>query len=395
MQLEKQLTAEKQSKAHDTGVLQQSLEESQQRQTDLQKQLQAAQQQLKSQSTVKEGDNNTVDQLRQALSRSQSQAADLANRLAVLSTVEAKNEQQIADLTATQTANAKALAAKDEQLKTLSGAKEGDGKALAQLKQSLSESQQQADAFNKQKDELEKKWREAVEKLNVQDKQLADLRNVKPAISTAAPKNKEEIRAYAMGTLWGQEVVSAMTRVNDDGVVLNLQQVSSGVVDSINNSFKLPKEKIIAELDTINKEVLNHNRARTTSMETEGKKYINTFSKQPGVKRSAMGYYYQIIDKGEGKLKSDDVVGIVVKESLTNGKVITDMAKNGKGLALPLNNFPPLFSSALALMGNGGKMKLVVPPELAYGSQGRPPEIPPSSTMVYEVFIADVRPAKG
>ncbi|WP_336219021.1 FKBP-type peptidyl-prolyl cis-trans isomerase, partial [Citrobacter amalonaticus] len=345
------------------------------------KALAAKDEQLKTLSGAKEGDGKALAQLKQSLGDSQQQVTAL--------------NKQIADLTATQTANAKALAAKDEQLKTLSGEKEGDGKALAQLKQSLSESQQQADAFNKQKDELEKKWREAVEKLNVQDKQLADLRNVKPAISTAAPKNKEEIRAYAMGTLWGQEVVSAMTRVNDDGVVLNLQQVSSGVVDSINNSFKLPKEKIIAELDTINKEVLNHNRARTTSMETEGKKYINTFSKQPGVKRSAMGYYYQIIDKGEGKLKSDDVVGIVVKESLTNGKVITDMAKNGKGLALPLNNFPPLFSSALALMGNGGKMKLVVPPELAYGSQGRPPEIPPSSTMVYEVFIADVRPAKG
>lgn len=38
---------------------------------------------------------------------------------------------------------------------------------------------------------------------------------------------------------------------------------------------------------------------------------------------------------------------------------------------------------------------MAVPPELAYGAQGRPPEIPPSSTMVYEITVVDVQPAAG
>ncbi len=71
------------------------------------------------------------------------------------------------------------------------------------------------------------------------------------------------------------------------------------------------------------------------------------------------------------------------------------MTKTGKVLALPLANFPPLFSSAIRQMNNKGKLRMAVPPELAYGEQGRPPEIPPNSIMVYEITVVDVRPGEG
>ena len=46
----------------------------------------------------------------------------------------------------------------------------------------------------------------------------------------------------------------------------------------------------------------------------------------------------------------------------------------------------------------GGRRELVIPPDLAYGAQGQPPDIAPNATLVFVIDLLDVQegaPAQG
>ena len=52
----------------------------------------------------------------------------------------------------------------------------------------------------------------------------------------------------------------------------------------------------------------------------------------------------------------------------------------------------PGFAVGPTGMKVGGRRQITIPPELGYGAQGRPPSIPPNSTLVFVVDLVEVNP---
>jgi FKBP-type peptidyl-prolyl cis-trans isomerase len=102
------------------------------------------------------------------------------------------------------------------------------------------------------------------------------------------------------------------------------------------------------------------------------------------------GLHYEIIKQGEGAMpKTSDTVKVHYTGTLLDGAVFDSSVKRGTPAEFQLDQVIPGWTEGLQKLNKGGKIKLHVPPQLAYGEEGRP-GIPPGSTLVFEVDLLDI-----
>ena len=77
--------------------------------------------------------------------------------------------------------------------------------------------------------------------------------------------------------------------------------------------------------------------------------------------------------------------------SLENGKEFNNSRTGGKPVDFRIGQLIPGWDEALMSMKVGGRRKLVVPPALAYGPQGKLPDIPPNATLIFDLELLGVK----
>jgi len=131
--------------------------------------------------------------------------------------------------------------------------------------------------------------------------------------------------------------------------------------------------------------------AKFSSNITEGKKFLENNKKTPGVQTTASGLQYLVLTAGDGiKPKETDSVLVHYKGTLLNGKQFDSSYDRGEPITLTLDRVIPGWTEGMQLMSKGAKYKFFIPYNLAYGERGAGQDIPPYSTLIFEIELLKV-----
>ena len=146
------------------------------------------------------------------------------------------------------------------------------------------------------------------------------------------------------------------------------------------------KQKIVAEQKKKAEE-------QAQEVAEQGKKFLEDNAKQPGVVTTESGLQYQIVEEGSGKSPAaTDQVTVNYRGTKVDGTEFDSSFKRGKPTSFPLNGVVKGWTEGLQLIKEGGKIKLFIPPELAYGNRGPLA----NQTLIFDVDLISVgEPAKA
>jgi FKBP-type peptidyl-prolyl cis-trans isomerase len=125
----------------------------------------------------------------------------------------------------------------------------------------------------------------------------------------------------------------------------------------------------------------------------KGAAFLKANATKDGVKSTASGLQYKILQEGSGKSpKASDTVKVHYRGTLLDGTEFDSSYKRGEPIEFPLNRVIPGWTEGVQLAKEGGKIQLFIPSQLAYGSGGTPGgPIGPNETLIFEIELIQVK----
>ena len=127
-----------------------------------------------------------------------------------------------------------------------------------------------------------------------------------------------------------------------------------------------------------------------TQNQTANTDFFNKLKENKAIVELPSGLRYEIVKPGEGPApKATETVKVHYTGKLIDGSVFDSSVQRGEPAEFPLDQVIPGWTEGIQKMNKGGKIKLYVPPQLAYGDDGRP-GIPPGSTLIFDVELLEI-----
>ena len=182
------------------------------------------------------------------------------------------------------------------------------------------------------------------------------------------------------------------------GDKLNYSQIEKGIRDFINakgnmrytafnKQFRINPDKMNDMFNSF----LGKRRDYQLAVNSEKEqKFLAENAKKEGVQKTDSGLQYIIVEPGsEPKISLKDTLHVLYKGTLLDGTVFDETPAGAEPILMDLNRVIPGWREGLQLIGEGGKIKLFIPSNLAYGENGNQ-GIEPNSTLIFDVEVPKV-----
>ena len=189
--------------------------------------------------------------------------------------------------------------------------------------------------------------------------------------------------SYALGLSMGQNLMGSGVEK------LNYQDLAAGIEDVLTHAQpKITYQEAQQVLNTFFQEL----EAKVAgAAKAEGEKFLAENAKREGVKVTASGLQYEVLEPSLGqKPKATDTVRVHYEGTLIDGTVFDSSYKRGESISFPLNGVIKGWTEGLQLMSIGSKYKFFIPYQLAYGERGAGASIPPYAALIFTVELLGI-----
>ncbi len=189
--------------------------------------------------------------------------------------------------------------------------------------------------------------------------------------------------SYGLGLSLGQQLKAS--GVNE----LAYADLAAGIQDILEGNK--PQVSFQDAQQAVNKFFAELEEKASVAAKAAGEAFLTENAKRPGVKVTASGLQYEVLDATIGqKPKATDTVRVHYEGTLPDGTVFDSSYKRGEPISFPLNGVIAGWTEGLQLMSVGSKYKLFIPYHLGYGERGAGATIPPYSALVFTVELLGI-----
>lgn len=199
--------------------------------------------------------------------------------------------------------------------------------------------------------------------------------------------------SYGIGYNFGKQLAQVPAKLDVDRLIQGLRDANGGKPSAV------PEAQIRAAMEKLQNEATADAEAKARDAGDvnikAGDAYRADNGKKKGVTTTASGLQIETLTAGTGATpKATDKVKVHYVGTLIDGTKFDSSRDRGTPFDFAIGSGSVIkgWDQGVVGMKVGGKRKLTIPQDLAYGEDGRPPEIPPKAGLKFDIELLEVNP---